>query len=85
MQFIFTGNPKTWMASAFENPYPVHYNLRSILDLFKPEYFKNTPHIKYKKIKKGLQTFLQVCMSSQMQQITMINQLSINHSDCKSY
>ena len=66
MYFMFTGNPKTWMASAFENPYPVHYNLRSILDLFKPEYFRNTPDVKYKKIKRGLRNFLQVCIWSQL-------------------
>eukprot|EP00112_Aurelia_sp_Birch-Aquarium-sp1_P022331 Seg626.10 transcript_id=Seg626.10/GoldUCD/mRNA.D3Y31 product="Vitelline membrane outer layer protein 1" protein_id=Seg626.10/GoldUCD/D3Y31 len=52
------GKPETWMASAFKNPYPVHYKLRSILDVFKPQYFIDTPEVKYKEIKKGLENFL---------------------------
>ena len=59
---MLTGDPKTWMASAFEEPYPVYYRLKSILEIFKPQYFKDTPEVKYKEIRQGLQTFLKVCI-----------------------
>ena len=37
--YVFLGKDSTWMQTAIDEPLPVFYRLRSILELLAPEYF----------------------------------------------
>ena len=55
---VFLGKDSTWMQTAIDEPLPVFYRLRSILELLAPEYFDGDNRITA--VRKDLEKYLQV-------------------------
>ena len=55
----FLGRKETWLQSALDDPLPVYYGIKSILEIFTPTFFRDSD-IDYETIRGELAEYLQV-------------------------